>query len=274
MEEGRIGDKGESALVYRINRDGEFIRDFARCLKETLSLSISGNMTATKASRGLKTDIVVADGNKCIGLSLKSVKPGRPDVHLDRRWLDKDTALCPSWKNALRMPSEIQQALWRGIMEKARNTSADLVKHEDQPAIRNFLMSNLEKMLEEVFRRGESDLQLFAVLEYKEEKSLYVFRMDEIIRFVKSDVRQSGIDFARNIKLGKFLWIQRKAGNGAEIDAKLSKTDPSHPANQLQVKVLPLNLRDAAVKHVRFCKFDMPLGLSTSNGDNLERWMH
>jgi uncharacterized protein YuzB (UPF0349 family) len=274
LEEGTIGDKGESALVYRINQDKEFKKKFAEGLKEKLSIPVSENITATQAGRGYKTDVILFDDHtKRMGLSLKSLKKGaRPDNHLDRRWLDKDGTLCSSWKNALNMPAQIQQALWRGIMEKAKHTYADLVMDEDQPAIREFLLSNLGKIMEEVFRRGESDLRLFAVMEYEIEKSLCVFRMDDIIAFVKSDVEKSGIDFGSNIKFGNFLWIQRKAGNGARIDAILLKTDPNHPANQLQAKVLPLSLRDAAMKHIAFFKLDMPLGLSTSDGNGLKRW--
>jgi len=272
VEEGTIGDRGENALVYRINHDKGFAKDFVKCLNEQLTVSVSENITATKGSRGHKTDITIFDHTKRIGLSLKSVKPGRPDDHLDRRWLDKDGALCSSWKNALNMPDEVRDTLWRGIMEKARHTYADLVRHENQPIIQKFFMSNLHKILEEVFRRGETDLRLFAVMEYEVEKSLYIFRMDDIIEFIKSDVEKSGIDFGRNIKFGDFLWIQRKAGNGAQIDARLDKTDPNHPANQLQAKVLALTLRNAAIKHIKFCKLDMPLGLSASRDEGLKRW--
>jgi hypothetical protein len=274
LEEGTIGDRGENALIHRLNRDEEFSKNFVKCIKEKLSIFISDKISVAKAGRGYKTDIIISDDrNNRIGLSLKTRKPGRPDDHLDRRWLDKDGMLCSSWEKALKMPKEVFEAFQRGIMEKARNTYADLIGQEGQPTVREFLLLNLHEFLEEVFRRGESALQLFAVMEYEKEKSLYVFRMDDIIEFIENNVKVSGIKFGRTITLGDFLWIQRKAGDGKHIDAILPKTHPDHPANQIQIKVLPIDLRNAAIKNLKWCKFEMPFGLSTPKTNDLERWL-
>jgi hypothetical protein len=273
LEEGVIGDKGENVVIYRINYDKEFVASFTKCLMEKLSIPISDRISATKEKRGRKTDIIIFDDqNNRIGLSLKTRKPGRPDDHLDRRWLDKDGPLCLSWKKILKMPENVFESFKKGLMEKARNTNVDLIRQEDQPIIKEFLLSNLHRLLEEVFRRDETRLQLFAVLEYEKEKSLYVFRMDDIIEFVEKNVKDSGIKFGRVIMLGEFLWLQRKAGDGKHIDAKLPKTHPDHPGNQIQVKVLPIELMKAAVKCLSYCKFEIPTGLSIPK-NNLEKWL-
>jgi len=263
LEEDEIGRKGTNALILCINSDRKFAEKFAKCISESLNVPISEKIVAKEAKKRLKKDIIICDdrGN-CVGLSLKTRKPGRPDGHLDRRWLHKDGKLCSSWKNALNMPKEVFKAFKKGIIEKAKNVQANLIRQEDQPIVEKFLLSNLGKFLEEAFRRGENDLHLFAVMEYENEKSLYVFRMDDIIKFVEENVKTSGIKFGANISIGDFLWIQRKAGDGKRANALRPKTDPNHPGNQLQVKVLPIALKDAALKKIKYCKFDMQLEFS------------
>jgi len=274
LEEAEIGRKGEEALIYYLNRTPEFKEKFVSCLREKLHISISNDITAKKAPRGYKSDILIYnDAGERIGLSLKTRKPGRPDDHLDRRWLDKPGRLSPSWKDSLQMPDNVYEAFKRGIMRKAVDKNAELIWPEDQSAVKQFLLSKLDDFLEEVLRRGEPYLKLFAVIEYEQEKAVYIFRMDDVIALIKKNIKASGIKFGRTIRLGNFLWIQRKAGNGKRIDARLPKTDPRHPANQLQVKILPIELKDEAIKTLKFCRLDLPSGISVQKGESsLEEW--
>jgi len=253
MEEARVGRWWEDILVNLINSDKRFATSFSTCIKERLGLPISGEIRAQR-NQGAKTDVRILDSSgSVIGLSLKARRrSGRPDDHLDRRWLDE-------WREALGMPSPVYEALWRGIMRKAVNRQANLVLEEDRSLVRDFLLSRLDAFLEGAFRRGERELQLFAVVEHEGESTLYVFRMDDIISFVKEDVREAGIEFARIIRLGRFLWVQRKAGDSKEIDKRLPKTDPRHPGNQLQVKILPVSLKNEAVSRLNYCEFKLPL---------------
>lgn len=258
MEEGIIGSEGEKVLIKLLNEKGKFNKDFSTNLNAKLAISINKIDTALKGLTGNKTDVVIL-GEKEVGLSLKSIKPGRPDVHLDRRWLEKDGRLCPAWQKTLHMPKKINDAIWRGILNKAKNSKADLIFSEDQEMIREFLFSKIDDFLYQVFKRGntEPNLLLFAVYEYRKDKSITIFKIDDIIRLVRNDVIKSGISFGKNIRLGNFVWIQRKAGNGIHIDERLEKTDPNHPGNQIQTKVLPLALRDYAIKHISYFTLDI-----------------
>lgn len=263
MEEAKIGERGEKSLIYYLNYDLKFRERFVLCVKEKLRIPLSSKIVAKKAPRGYKSDILICDETReCIGLSLKTIKYGRPDDHLDRRWLDKSSKLSLSWKDSLQMPDNVYEAFKRGIMQKAICRNADLILPEDKQIVEQFLLSKLGDFLEEVFRRGETNLKLFAIIEYEKEKALYVFKLSDIIAFIMSDVKKSGIKFGQTIRLGNFLWIQRKAGNSSQIDARLPKTDPKHPANQLQVKILPLKLKDEATKNLNFCKLELPLVIS------------
>jgi hypothetical protein len=252
MEEAYVGRRWEDILITLINSDKLFAANFSACVKAKLGLTVSGDIRAQRG-QGVKTDIrILSSSGDVVGLSLKARRQGtRPDDHLDRRWLDE-------WRRALNMPSHVYEAFWRGIMRKAVNKRADLVFEENRPLIRDYLLSKLDTFLEEVFRRGERELQLFAVIEHNEKATLYVFRMDDIINFVKEDVKETDIEFAAIVRLGRFLWIQRKAGDSKEIDKRLPKTDPRHPGNQLQVKILPISLKNEAVKRLNYCEFKLP----------------
>ncbi len=230
-------------------------------------------MKAKAAPRGHKSDIIISDVARNFGLSLKTRKSGRPDDHLDRRWLDKPGRYSQSWKASLNMPTAVYEAFRRGIMRKAVDKTADLIYEKDQPLVKEFLLSRLDVFLEEVFRRGEGHLNLFAIIEYEKEKKLYVFKIEDIIKFIKKDILNSGFKFSRVINLGNFLWIQRKAGDGKEVNQKIPKTDPRHPGNQLQVKILPIPLKNEAIKSLDYCEFEISFNLAMSKRrKNLEQW--
>jgi hypothetical protein len=266
-EEARVGRRWEDALANLINSDKRFAASFSACVRERLGLAISGDIRAQR-DQGVKADIHIFDSSgRAVGLSLKARgQTGRPDDHLDRRWLD-------DWREALNMPSPVYEAFWRGIMRKAVDGRASLVLEKDRPLVRDFLLSNLDAFLEEAFRRGERELQLFAVIEHEGEATLYVFRMDDVIGFVREDVRETGIEFAKVIRLGRFLWVQRKAGDSREIDKRLPKTDPRHPGNQLQVKILPIPLKNEAVKRLKHCEFKLPLNHARMGGRRLNEFL-
>jgi len=259
MEEANIGKRGETLVVRLINDDKEFAGLFTCCLQRRLGLPVCDPLRARKAPAGLKTDVTISgsDGAE-FGLSLKTMKPGRPDDHLDRRWLDKSGRLSRSWKETLDMPYDVFNAFRKGIARKARDRNAELICPEDQPLVKKFLMSRLDTFLEESFRRGEADLRLFAIIQYEENEALYVFRMGDIISLVKKDILISGLRFSKVISLGNFLWIQRKAGDGKHVDERIPKSDTRHPGNQLQVKILPIRLKDEAVRKLDYCEFEIP----------------
>lgn len=264
MEEAVIGGRGEKLLVHLINSNQGFAEKIAKCLQARLGFSVCGVLRAEEAPQAHKSDIIISDAARNrIGLSLKTRKPGRPDDHLDRRWLDKLGRCSQSWEASLNMPTAVYEAFRRGIVRKAVDKTANLIYEKDRPLIEEFLLSRLDTFLEEVFRRGEEHLKLFAIIEYEKEKKLYVFKMEDIIELVKRDILSFGLKFGGVIYLGNFLWIQRKAGDGKKVDKRIPKTDPRHPGNQLQVKILPIPLKNEAVKSLNYCEFEISFELTT-----------
>ena len=79
--------------------------------------------------------------------------------------------------------------------------------------------------------------------------------MNDVLEFLNENI-SNDISFSNKgiIKLGDFLSVQRKGGNGKHIT--IPKTDWQHPGNQLQFKFSPLKFADYIEenKSIEFCK--------------------
>lgn len=251
MEEADIGRRAEVLIVRMINRDKKFANIISLCLINKLKLKIQRPIKQAKKLGGkYKTDIILYDGSgNSVGLSLKTITT-RDDDHLDRRWLD-------DWRNALVMPENVHKAFHEGIKRKAVNSRANLIFSNSEGLVKRFLSAKLDALLEEAFRKHESVLLLLGIVDAREERALYIFRLDDVIAFIKNNIQKRGITFGQRIRLGDYISIQRKAGNGKHI--KIPKTDPRHPGNQIQIKLKPLALKNNAITHLDHCKVNFLL---------------
>jgi hypothetical protein len=88
-------------------------------------------------------------------------------------------------------------------------------------------------------------------------KTIYIFKIQECLKFLEENI-SSNIYFSRKgiIKLGDFLSVQRKGGNGSHIT--IPKTNWQHPGNQLQFKFSPLRFAEYIAKEnlIDYCKID------------------
>jgi hypothetical protein len=255
-EEAKIGAKGEELLIKVLKSRN----DVVACIEDLAGTKIG---KVAKAERGttrrlIKTDVIVTGSTSVsVGISLKTIKAsGRPDVHLDRRWLSKSSGRLRSWSEVLQMPIEIVEILQRGILNIAAGCSTQLVPNvSDQQKVSDFFQNTLRKFLEEAFRSTETNLRILAVLEYNDRLTLCMFNLDEVIDFIEQDVRQKGISFGNRIDIGSYIQLQRKAGNGKHV--KINERSPDHPGNQLQVKFLAKSFVDGARNLLRNCCFEL-----------------
>jgi len=255
-EEAEIGARGEELLVKVLMSR----KDVVACIENLAGTKIG---KVVKAERGatrrlIKTDVVVTGSTGVsVGISLKTIKArGRPDVHLDRRWLSKSSGRLRSWSEVLQMPIEIVEILQRGILDIAAGRSTQLVPNvSDQQKVSNFIRRSLHRFLEEAFKNAETNLRILAVLEYNDRLTLCMFNVDEVIDFIEQDVADAGISFGNRIDIGSYIQLQRKAGNGKHV--KINKQSPDHPGNQLQVKFLAKSFVDNARNMVRNCCFEL-----------------
>ncbi|MEM1690821.1 MAG: hypothetical protein QXF05_04580 [Thermofilaceae archaeon] len=242
-KEARVGLNSEKNIVVIINCDKRFKNLLKECL-ERLGLCVNGEIKALRSSSG-KIDILLETSNSKIGVSVKT-STGTSFHHLDRRKLD-------DWKKLLNMPDDVYEIMKEAILRVAKNSNSKFILEKDRPKIKDFFVKNLRKMLEEIFTGNDKKLKLLMinVINYKENKKVvYIFKMDDVIDFIYSNAI-SNIGFTEKgiIKLGNFITVQRKGGNGKRV-TEHKKTDWDHPGNQLQFKFSPLEF----VKYVKNSK--------------------
>jgi len=110
-----------------------------------------------------------------------------------------------------------------------------------------------EDEINEIFKRREERLKLL-IINNKMKRRIYIFRMDDVIKFlIRSATNEICFTEKGIIKLGEFVTIQRKGGDGRHIS--IPKIDWSHPGNQLQFKFSPLKFAEyvESTKVIEFC---------------------
>lgn len=235
QKEARQGLEAERVLIDYFNRNKEALR---RCFSK-IDVPVPNSFTVRKPENRVKCDIMIR-GDFTVCISLKAVKDA--SFHqLDRRWLDE-------WRALLGMPEQVYDAIWEGIMRKARDPKAVFIHPKDQEAVRGFFKANLPKILREVFIRGEADLKVLAIWD-RRENLLCLFNVDEVISFLSTQPVQFSDEGI--IKIGDFVSVQRKGGNGSHV--KKPKSDPTHPGNQLQFKFKPLEFMYRAKDLLKSC---------------------
>ena len=99
-------------------------------------------------------------------------------------------------------------------------------------------MENITDIVNEIFIRGEKELKVLMIND-KMKLRIYLYKMKDVINFLVQNI-QNNISFSPKgiVRLGNFITVQRKGGNGFRIN--IPKTDWNHPGNQLQFKFSPL----------------------------------
>lgn len=240
-KEARIGLESEKDIINRINTDNKFRKLLKECIINLCSTP-KGEIVARKDS--VKTDIFIKINNE-IGISVKSST--KTSFHqLDRRRLE-------DWKELLNMPDEVFEILKEAILRIARNPRNNFILEADRDRIKKFFAEHLKTIINEVFRKGEQTLKLLMIND-KLKRKIYIYNMDEVLDFLYNNAINN-INFSSKgiIKLGDFITVQRKGGNGKRIT--IPKTDWNHPGNQLQFKFSPLRFAEYIEKEgvIRFC---------------------
>jgi len=245
-KEARIGLDSEQDIINRINFDEKFHNIIKGCFIE-LGFNVQGRLRARKDD--VKTDIFIRiNEQEEIGVSIKSST--KTSFHqLDRRRLEE-------WKEFLNMPDDIFEAIKEAILRVAKNPRAKFILEKERNRIKEFFANSLSDVINEIFRRGEERLKLL-IINDKRKRRIHIFRMDDVINFLIENATNN-IYFTEKgiIRLGEFVTIQRKGGDGRHIT--LPKTDWSHPGNQLQFKFSPLKFAEYVelTKIIESCAID------------------
>lgn len=229
-KEARIGLDSEKEIVKLINSDDKFRELIFLCINK-FGFKLNKDFKAI-IDKSTKSDILLTQDDLELGISVKS--SSKTSFHqLDRRTLD-------IWRKSIKIPENIYHTLKTSILRVTENPKKNkFIIDEDQELIRKFFLSNLKFFMIEIFTRNETNLKFFLV-NNKMNRKIYIFSMKDVLKFLINDAEKN-FSFSNKgiIKLGSFISVQRKGGNGKRI--KIPKTDWEHPGNNLQFKFKPLD---------------------------------
>jgi hypothetical protein len=237
-KEARQGLNAERILIDWLNNKFFLDENHLKAC-EIKGIEFPENPYALKPKNRKKCDIKVISGsgnNSSLCITLKTIT--NASFHqIDRRWLDK-------WARILDMPQNIYDIFIDAIKRVAENGNACFILPKDREIVKEFLNSNLTKIMKEIFKAGEEDVKVLAIYNVATNKICF-FDLGEVIEyFAKSEITFSNKGI---IKIGEFITIQRKGGNRSHI--RMKKTDLRHPGNQLQFKFKPLEFMKSCVNY-------------------------
>jgi hypothetical protein len=249
-KEARHGLDAEKLVIEYLEKNLDEINECLREIDIIFSPIKKVEKPQKKEKKRIKCDIILqGTDNSSLCISLKTVT-NASFHHLDRRWLDE-------WRRILNMPTDVYDIFRESILRVANNSKEVFIKEHHQKRIKEFIQSKFEDILKEIFEGGEEDVKVLAIFDRKNKPNkIYFFNIDQVICFFK----QQEISFSNKgiLKIGKFITLQRKGGNGSHI--KKNKCDLNHPGNQLQFKFKPLefvkyveNNKDKLKDSLKYC---------------------
>ena len=115
--------------------------------------------------------------------------------------------------------------------KKAENSDQPLIPELRRGKWRGIMERSPEKIVKWALSRHPS--REILVLNNRTDNVMAVYKMSDLLKDMRYDI--SYTPKGKNIRIGDFIILQRKGGDGNII--KMPKTDPSHPSNDLQVKL-------------------------------------
>lgn len=225
-ETAKSGYKTEVLFANLINNNEQF-----NCaIKKFLNVNEDVELSAEVLTGVQKGDVELSLNN---GQAFQvSVKKSIADFsQLDRRWLS-------SLKSALNVPDNITNEIQEGLDSMRLKTGEKrliLTKYESD--IIKYFQNNINIFMDEMFTRQNPIVSLFVVYD-SNLKTWYILNMKDVLTFTSNQtvsVSNKGV-----LKFGDYITMQRKGGDGNVT--RVPKTDPTHPSNQLQVKIKPLKI--------------------------------
>jgi len=218
------GFKYENKFVDLINNNPTFNKLLKNILKTRGSLGAK----VIKSNKPKADAILTIDDKEKISVSVKTSKINFSQ--LDRRWL-KDLA------KKHKMSQDIEDKINQCLILKSKNSLGRFILKKYENDILEYFRRNIRSILKDVFTKNEKNLKYLVVCCYVNNE-WYISKIQNVVEEIaKSKIAVSKMGI---IKIGEFLTMQRKSGNGKHI--KIPKTNPRHPGNQIQFKLKPLSL--------------------------------
>lgn len=236
----KSGYKTEDLFSSLINENTKF----NNAVKTFLNINCNVDLFAETLKGVQKGDVELSlSTGKNVQASVKSTKANFSQ--LDRRWLS-------SLISALNVPDNVSYKLKEGLdsMRLKQGDYQRLILPKYEVNLINYFQNNIKDFMNEMFTRQNQVVQLFVVYD-NINVVWYLLNMSDVLDFMSTQivsVSNKGV-----LKFGDCVTMQRKGGDGNVT--RVPKTDPTHPGNQLQIKVKPLtiveNLAPMIIKQIK-----------------------
>lgn len=225
----KSGYKTEELFSELVNTNIEFKGAVKNFLNIPENLNVS-SIVLTGVQKG-DVELNLSDGTS-IEVSIK--KSTADFSQLDRRWLS-------SLVSSINVPNNIATKIQEGLDSmRLKKGEQQLILSKYKDDIITFFQNNIKKFMDEMFTRQDSKVSLLVVYN-ADTMTWYLLHMSDVLAFASTqtvDVSNRGV-----LKFGDFITMQRKGGDGNVT--RVPKTDPTHPSNQLQIKIKPLQIVNA-----------------------------
>lgn len=217
----RIGSEVERLFARNILKNDNAIS----AIKNKFNISGMIQEVHPTGANQRKSDVLILfQNNYSIGVNIKA---GKTDFNqITRIWLT-------DFVNKLSISNIASEAIQYGIDNYRIRNRHFFIEEQYQDIVKKEFYLKLSKILELIFKGLNNDVAKILALYDRLNGQFYMYSMDEVLR----NLSESKIEFSNNgiIKIGDYLSLQRKGGNGARV--KYLKSDPNHPGNQIQFKM-------------------------------------
>lgn len=156
-----------------------------------------------------------------------NIKAGKTDFNqVTRLWLSK-------LAKEIKLSKKAISIFQKGIDNYRLKLKECFIEKKSQPYVKNELKKKLDLVIELIFRGISNDIAKILALYDRTKKVYHLYDLDEFI----SKMTHSKIGFTAKgiVKIGEYITIQRKSGNGVSV--KVPKSHLKHPGNQIQFKM-------------------------------------
>ena len=172
-----------------------------------------------------KSDVLVLFSESVpVGVNIKA---GKTDFNqVTRLWLSKLV-------KEVNLSEKAVSIFQKGIDNYRLKLKECFIERESQPYLKNELEKKLDLVIGLIFRGIGNDIAKILALHDRTKRVYHLYDLDEFI----FKIAHSKIGFTAKgiVKIGKYITIQRKSGNGVSV--KVPKSHPKHPGNQIQFKM-------------------------------------
>ena len=226
-ENAEIGNEIERGFVSLLKKN----KDLIEKIKNQYKIKENFSEAHPTGRNQKKSDVLLLFNNYSMGVNIKAGKTNFNQI--TRLWLDK-------FIEVISLSNKCKEVIQNGIDNHRLKRNKIFIEEKYFEILKKEFEPNLKKIIEYIFKGLNNNIVKLLVLYNRNKKYYFIYDIDSVIDLFSKNI----ITFSKNgiIKIGDFITLQRKGGNG--IACKIPKSDLKHPGNQIQFKMKILSFMD------------------------------